>query len=69
MKIIEFLKWVRYDRKYPRPVRPSGFRIYVGKQKSGKTASFQEYQRTAQFDYPDVGDSGDDVILYIDITN
>ena len=44
MKITQFLKWVYYDFRNPRPKVPEEFIIFVGPKGKGKTASMQYHQ-------------------------
>lgn len=52
MKIIEFLKWVYWDIKHPRPTRPYGIEVYVGLPGSGKTLALSERLLDARNMYP-----------------
>ncbi|MCK5415921.1 hypothetical protein KAI92_00670 [Candidatus Parcubacteria bacterium] len=54
MKIIEFLKLLNYDRKFPRLKVPEEFIIFVGEKGKGKTASLQYHQSIVQnmYDVP-----------------
>lgn len=43
MKILDFLKWVYYDFKHPRPYLPQGVTVFSSDVGTGKTVSIVEY--------------------------